>query len=219
MPLVTTKSALVLLVSSSALALAGCSGNTYGTGKTQQEMLFSDLNGIIPVGTTKKKERINYASRPKLVPPPTTAALQPPAEKSQSQDAFFPVNPEDARVARRKAIDEATANGQDLRAAGLAPQRRTSTFGTASQRVVYQDKDTPGVPDPLTTGDGAMTSQERLARMRQISGTGGLGTAPRKYLTQPPVEYRTPAETAPVGQTGVEVIEKKGHRTSKSPLG
>jgi len=220
MSLMTAKSALILLVSGSALALAGCSGNTYGTGKTQQEMLFSDLNGMIPIGNTAKKKRIDYTSRPKLVPPPKTAALQAPVEKSQAADAYFPVNPEQARKARRNAIDEATANGQSPTSIGLTAPSRFSGAGTVRRRTVYQDRDTPGLPDPLSTGgsSGSM-SKERLAKMRALSGKGTLGTQPRKYLTQPPVEYRTPAGTAPVGELGVEIKKPEGHRTSKSPLG
>ena len=46
--------------------------------------------------------------------------------------------------------------------------------------------------------------EARLARIKEIR-TGGTGVARRKYLTQPPVEYRRPAETAEEGKLGERV--------------
>ncbi|MEM1038805.1 MAG: hypothetical protein AAGI12_04985 [Pseudomonadota bacterium] len=210
--LMTAKSALVLMVASSALVLAGCSGSTYGTGQTQQEMLFSDINGMVPLGNSKKKERIVYTSRPKLVPPPTTASLQPPSETTQAADAFFPVNPEEARAARLSALDEAEAQGRTGQSIGIRSQQGRYTPPPVSP--AFREKDTPAIYTSYDSAKEAEDSKKRLARMRQIQGTGGLGTAPRRYLTQPPVEYRTPAETAEVGNVGKR---EKSDAKKKSP--
>lgn len=217
MYLMTAKSALVLMVSSSALVLAGCSGSTYGTGQTQQEMLLSDINGMVPLGNSNKKERIVYTSRPKLVPPPTTASLQPPVETTEAADAFFPVNPEEARRARIGALDEAEARGLTGRDIGIKQQAPSNA---ALAHPAFRDKDTPAVYTSYDSDKESEESKKRLARMRQIQGTGGLGTAPRQYLTQPPVEYRTPAETAEVGNIGKREkseAQKKGPRNSLFP--
>jgi len=197
-----------MTVAASALALAGCSGNTYGTGQTQQEMLLSDINGVVSLGS--KKKRISYTGRPKLVPPPKNATLQPPAEKSDAQDAYFPVNPEEARQARKNAVDEAEADGRELGALNVRPDRRR---GTKIDRYDMGGSFNPNGAEQFHTADDVARSKANLARKRQLAGTGGLGTAPRRYLTQPPAEYRTPADTAPVGVVGEPVKAPKKVKT------
>ncbi|MEL6946402.1 MAG: hypothetical protein AAFO73_02050 [Pseudomonadota bacterium] len=190
-----------------SLGLAGCSGNTYGTGKTQQEMLLNDLNGMVSLGTNRKKKRINYTSRPKLVPPPSTDVLKTPVQKTASADPSFPVNPEEARRARVDLVDEADANGTSVSSLGL---RNTATRrGTNMKNADWEGLDKDPRPGVLAAQDSKKAQQERLARFKQLTGKTGIGVAKRRYLTQPPAEYRTPATTAAAGNVGEPVKPPK----------
>ena len=77
--------------------LAGCSGNTYGTGVSSEKQLVDDLSSMVTLDWGKKNKNIDYNSRPDLVKPPTVASLPTPAEKVQAESAYFPEDPESKR--------------------------------------------------------------------------------------------------------------------------
>ncbi len=190
--------------------IAGCSGgNTYGTGKTQEAQLYEDLTGIVALGGNKKKTRINYNQRSKLVKPPKTSGLPSPVEDGENQAGFFPRNPEERRQDLYAAIEEAERNGGELPPEVIAARAESARSATRG---------------PNTVGDNRVEKYEspeevaqRRKRFRELvaQSNGGLaGTAPRKYLTQPKSVYRTPAETAPQGVVG-EKIESEARRKRK----
>ena len=77
--------------------LAGCSGNTYGTGVSSEKQLADDIGHMLTLNLTKERKNIKYPSRPGLVKPPTVAELPTPAESTQSESAYFPEDPESKR--------------------------------------------------------------------------------------------------------------------------
>ena len=65
-------------IGAASLALTGCLGPTYGTGKSQGETLFDDLNNVVSLGGDNKSAEIAYAPRPELVKPENTGVLPAP---------------------------------------------------------------------------------------------------------------------------------------------
>lgn len=166
------------LVGASALALGGCMGSpTYGTDKTANAQLMSDLSGALSIGLgDKKRNEIEYQPRPELVKPQTTAVLPPPQDSvTASTAAGWPESPEQ-RIARIRR--EATAN-QDNPAYRSPVVNDIGEVNTAN----------------LTPGQ----QREEFRRMRRESA--GSATE-RRMLSEPPLEYRVPAATAPVGDLG-----------------
>jgi len=185
----------------SAIVLSGCAGPTYGTGKPADQQLLQDVTGILSVGP-KDKEAINYNPRPGIVKPPSTTILPPPQESVAANNPNWPESPEQ-RLARIRA--EATANQDN-------PFYRSNVI-----RDVSPSGDGPRLRDDLTEGDrvrpailspgGQRAQRQAFQERRQISQQGSPTT--RRYLSEPPTEYRQPAATAPAGDLGVEEYKKE----------
>ncbi|MEL6436912.1 MAG: hypothetical protein AAFP99_08965 [Pseudomonadota bacterium] len=144
----------------SSVALTGCFGPTYGTGVTQSDALMNDMGSALALGR-KPKEPINYAPRPEIVQPSTTATLPAPQESIVNTAGVWPESPEQRRARIRAQIDEGN---------------RDPNFITNPDRVA------------------AIGASEGPAR--------GSSSGQRVYLTDPPVEYRVPAQTAEAGDLG-----------------
>lgn len=183
-PLRTAMTLGVLAVS--GLALAGCmSSPTYGTGKTANEQLFDDLTGVLSLGP-KDKPNIEYKPRPELVKPGTTAVLPTP-QQSATVAAAWPEGPEQKRLRLRA---EATAN-QD---------------NPAYRSPIVNDLYKPArelTPDEM---------RAEVARRKAIANA--TDPTARRYLSEPPLDYRVAASTAPQGEMGED--EWKKERDAKS---
>ena len=205
----TRRIATFVTLLASTTFLAACSGsNTYGTGVSQEAQLLSDLSGIVALGPAERKKPIDYSARPKLVRAPADGTLPSPAEQGGgAESAYFPTNPEERQAARNArvakpwtrrdgGIDHTIPEDVDApsasREAPYEPWRGRADDGTG-------DREPSAAEMARNSIEG---KKERLKRFREITGNGSLGTGPRRYLTQPPQEYRTPAETAAVGDVG-----------------
>ncbi|MEM8748970.1 MAG: hypothetical protein AAGF28_01620 [Pseudomonadota bacterium] len=189
----------------SAGLLAGCTGGTtYGTGKSQEAQLFDDLTGIVALGGGgKKKERIDYNSRPKLVKPPVAGQLPPPAKQVAGDDGYFPTSPEEKRAQLLAAIEEAERTGAEL-PPEVMEARKESIRRTESPRDRVGDRFR--AENELKPDDG---EARRLFLKRKAELAGAQGAAPRKYLTEPKRTFRTPAETAAVGEMGDKEVDPR----------
>lgn len=195
---------LRLIALASLLGLAGCTGgNTYGTGVSQEAQLLSDVTGILTLGSGEKKAPIDYSARPDLVRAPDGTALPQPVE-SVASDGSFPVNPEERRAALLAGADTSGDNGP----------------------LTVEGIEGPAIAKPTLIGDvnrdgGFNVQQQRVARERVIAARktarGATGSGPRRYLTDPPVEYRTPAETASVGVTGEREKRERKESAIENP--
>ncbi|MEE9375378.1 MAG: hypothetical protein V3V04_03475 [Rhizobiaceae bacterium] len=204
----TAKYLFTLVGALSLGVLGGCSsGTTYGTGVSQEAQLASDIGGLMLL-TSKKKHRIDYSSRPKLVNAPKGSGLPAPAEKVESDSAYFPTNPEEKRKQRyadAAPVHERSGQLPDgeltrVRDSGIGPKIERDIDYRAS---IQADSDRGLPPDELRAllVEGKKKRLQRIKELRQL----GAGVGPRKYLTQPPVEYRTPVDSAPIGEIGEKV--------------
>ncbi|MBO6900174.1 MAG: hypothetical protein JJ864_02405 [Rhizobiaceae bacterium] len=182
------------VVSAAAIVVSGCvSSPTYGTDKTAGKQLIEDVSGILALGQSrKKKTQIAYKPRPELVKPETTAVLpEPQDDVTTASNPAWPESPEQ-RLARIRA--EADENADN-------PLYRSSVINDVREQgsdITYDD--------PLLSD---MSNRERLAELkrRKIQAKGGANS--RKYLSEPPVVYRQPAETAPTGELGESEWKKE----------
>jgi len=181
---------LGLAVAISAAALSACSGTTYGTGKSAEQQLVEDLTGVLSLGP-KDKPSIDYSPRPGIVKPPSTEVLPPPQDSvASSANPAWPESPEE-RLARVRA--EATANQNN-------PLYRPNII-----RDVSSDS---GQAQALSVDSRTRKAQrDEFLRRRQMAAQGSPTT--RRYLSDPPVEYRQPEPTAPADDLGVDEATKE----------
>lgn len=170
---------------------------TYGTGTSADEQLLQDLSGALTF-SSEKKERIDYSPRPGLVMPASTAVLPPPQEDVAT--VGNPAWPEsnEQRLARIRA--EATANQDNANySAGVDPDLMRSASRQSSKRRHHWNEVEPMV----NAGRTREEFNRRLAERQQGNPTQ------RKYLSEPPLVYRQPAATAPIGDVGEDEWRKE----------
>ncbi len=193
---------LVAGVVAAGLGLGGCVASpTYGTDKTANEQLLEDVAGMIAFGSDKKP-RIDYKPRPELVTPETTAVLPPPQDDvTTASNPQWPESPEQ-RLARIRAEADENSNN---------PFYRPNVTHTPTERSNEVTND-----DPLLSNMSDRERREEIKR-RRLERVGANASS-RKYLSEPPLDYRRPAETAPVDDLG-ESEWKKERRAKRNAGG
>lgn len=205
---------LITACAGAALVLTGCSGTTYGTGVTQESQLVSDVAGLVTLGSRQKKDPIDYSARPGLVKAPSNGQLPPPVESAESRAGYFPQNPEERRQALRREAgnaDETLARGgqlsPELQAARDESRRRAVLEDRRARNRITQKDDTESYQE--------IVEKREAYEAQKVRREGVSSPTARKYLTQPPVEYRQPSETAPVGVVGER--ERDPKQINKQP--
>ena len=202
--LVTGKMLSTLVLGASVLALTGCiGGTTYGTGVTQEAQLLKDLEGMITFGTRKSKVRIDHTARPDLVMPSKTAALPiPHDQESSSSNANWPESPEQKIARIRSEVEQPDPRSGAISVQELKRKKIGTRYKKPNNNAVDVDRD----------GHGAITAfrDGTHEKVKSLKEKYAYSDGPsRKYLTEPPVEYRVPISTAPVGDLGVSEAEKE----------
>jgi len=203
----TTKSisALAGLLLASA-TLSGCvGGTTYGTGVAQEKATVEDLANILAL-RKKPKTRIDYEPRPDLVIPEDKQLVEP-TQAAVGDEQSWPETPEE-RIARVK--EEA----ESVRGNIIEEQR----FARSQKRFQSVDPNAePGAQGvPNKTCDPSGVSMRRCtpseiskavrAERKEIAAVGKTGHQ-RRYLSEPPIEYRTYSNDAPIGDQGYTEAE------------
>ncbi|MAU97455.1 MAG: hypothetical protein CMP81_16470 [Fulvimarina sp.] len=208
MPNTARKVVIAAVLVMGCLSLGGCLGPTYGTGKSQGETLFDDMNNFVSLGDTGDRKSIAYTPRQELVKPENTSVLPAPqVARNTTGDPNWPESPEE----RSKRIQAAAYQGDGPLPAEFATSRkegvtqgyldRTSGSGYAFNK----NSDEAGVLSPAELKSRSELLQARLKERNQGSPTQ------RRYLSEPPLTYREPAASAPVGDPG-EDEETKARR-------
>ena len=188
-------------------ALGGCiSSTTYGTGQAPELAVFSEMTGGL-AGGNKNEEPINYQPRAPLVMPPDGQLRQPietasaeggpwPAASDADAVGYGGTGPDD-EVARDDITPEYVRRLRPL--AGLAPASSDDRVGSSSDSQ-----------DRINRKYETLKNPDQLKQFRaDLAEAKGLTTTERRYLTDPPEGYRTPAESAP---TKFDEIDKKGKK-------
>lgn len=176
--------AAVLVASASGLLLAGCVASpTYGTGRTANAQLVDDIAGIIPFSGSGDRETIAYTPRPELVRPASMEVLPTPQPSvASAENPAWPESPEERRARVRQ---EATDNQE-------TPGYRPRVRGNIDTSDRWADREGP---EPLSASHRSEVLQRRAAAAPST-------TADRRYLSEPPVVYRQPSDTAPADELG-----------------
>ncbi len=187
------------------LLVSGCvSSPTYGTGKTANAQLSEDLGNIFSP-LPKKKPAIAYNPRPDIVKPGAetiksdAAALPAPQQKIAEGNPAWPESPEQ----RRARIRETATKNQNN--PGFVPEVAIegANGGITSAST--------GQVEP-TEANSLLQRQEY--KRRRVENSQGSATT-RKFLSEPPLEYRVPAATAAADELG-EDESKKERRIKKA---
>ncbi|MFK7902396.1 MAG: hypothetical protein AB8B49_06095 [Nitratireductor sp.] len=197
------------LVACSLAILTGCvGGTTYGTGVTQEEQTLTDVSEMLTL--QKKRKVIDYSARPDLVVPDNKTLVDPVQQASAISDPDWPESPEQ-RIARiRAAAEEAKATRQTQ----LAFDRSKKVAGVDNAKL-DAGVEAPigqGVPNYSCDPDGLVmrkcTTDEISRAVQAERKLAKLGSnQKRKYLTDPPTKYLTPATTAVIGDEGFTQAE------------
>ena len=188
-----------------ALVLGGCvSSPTYGTDKTAGAQLLDDVSNMAALGP-KKRDQIAYNPRPDLVRPASGRAPgQLPAPQNSIETAGNPSWPESPEARRKRIRDTATANQNNPNfQPEVAPDPVSAKSGaTDPQYGFFNDKVAPNTGKSNASAD---------YRARKIASTAGSPTN-RRYLSEPPLEYRQPATTAASNELGEDESVKERER-------
>lgn len=199
----------VALVSSASL-LAGCvSSPTYGTDKKASAQLMDDLAGAFnPI--PKRKPAIDYKPRPDIVKPENEQAVEvaglptPQDNVATSSNPAWPESPEQRRARIRS---EATANRDNV---DFEPEVDIGVNRQPSMAIESRGTFNGTAYDPNAAGN----TREKFKKLKQETEQGTPTT--RKYLSEPPVDYRVPAETATAGELGEDERKKEARRQRES---
>jgi hypothetical protein len=189
----------------SGLLVSGCmSSPTYGTGTTQAKQLTSDVTNIISL-KPKRAFASNYAPRPDLVKPTTpTTDLPPPQESIVASSGQWPESPEQRR-ARIRA--DATENGDKL---GWEPGVVNDITSETSSTPAKLGSSLRGQDSQVAKAGEAEDLSKKGALFRQKMAQSNQGSPTvRRSLTEPPLEYRQPAATAPTDELGEDEYKKQ----------
>ena len=189
-----------------SLTLSGCLGPTYGTDKPSTVQLIDDLGNIATLSGTNKAEGIEYKPRPAIVKPSDTASLPAPQQNVVNDNPAWVESPEETR---RRLIAEADANPNDP--AFRSPLARRVASGGATPAVGGRAADGPPTPVEVLN-----TAEQRRAYQESRKIQQGAYSDRRRYLSDPPLTYRQPAETAPVGDLGEPEKVKERRRISEA---
>lgn len=187
----------------SGLLASGCmSSPTYGTGVSANEQLATDVSSMFSL--KPKRTTAEYAPRPDLVRPAKgTTELPPPQESvvTASGDQW-PESPEQRRARiRAEATENADKPGwksdviNDISGSGAkTPQPRSnraqdSGIASAHETEVFTNK----------------SAEIKAARAAAKQGSPTV----RRTLTEPPLVYRQPAETAANDELGEDEYKKQ----------
>jgi hypothetical protein len=191
-----TGTVLTGAVLAASLALSGCiGGTTYGTGVSQGKQTVEDVYNMFTL--KRNQQNIDYTPRADLIVPENSDDLPEPLDSAAAtSNPAWPESPEH-RIARIRSqageIDERSGEysiEEQLRPKeGIAIEQRTKKF-------VVGQTDRDGNPLMFNGEESKQNRREVLERKAELAPTTGVE---RRFLTDPPVAYRVPAESAPSG--------------------
>lgn len=183
------------------IGLSGCvGGTTYGTGVSQGQETLEGVFNMFSLGGKKNAKRIDYSARADLVIPSDKENLREPVSvESSTSNSEWPESPEQKIARVRGDVTEADARSGEI---PLEEMRRKKQ----GIRITKANRTKVGRAAGLD-GDDSMevmfSSQSKKIKNRRAELAYSTGPK-RKFLTEPPENYRTPADTAVAGDLGLD---------------
>lgn len=187
------------LVGAAGLTSGCMSSPTYGTDKTATSQLASDLSGILSF-SPKRKPAIDYEPRAELVKPVKGDETLPAPQQSvmTADNPDWPESPEQ-RLARVRAEADANVDNPGYKSPVIPDQ----ALAQQHKPITNQHADSSGIKNPSVAAAENAEFKRRLKETQQGSSTS------RKYLSEPPLEYRAAAADAPQGEIGEDESKKE----------
>ncbi|MGI9402036.1 MAG: hypothetical protein ACR2O0_12330 [Rhizobiaceae bacterium] len=203
------KVAIGICLLASGLFLAGCvGGTTYGTGTSQEEQTLSDVYNMFSL--KNKPKNIDYSARPDLVIPADNTLVDPLESEVTTSNPEWPETPQE-RIARIQS----QAGEIDPDSGEYSVQERLrKKEGINIEKVESTREVIPGITDkdgyllPHIANDSVKRAEVLKRRAELNVSTDGT----RRYLTDPPSDYREPALTAPSGEEAYSEEEQAERR-------
>lgn len=189
------------------LMLTGCgvSGPTYGTDKTTTQQLLDDVSNLASIKPSNNNSRVNTKPRPDLVRPAPGAKASLPQPQANVAQVGTPDWPESPEQRRQRLRDEATANQDNPNYVSPIVSdgggKSTATGTTDWLDGIHRNEE-----------PRANAKQQRAEYQRRKQENSGGSATNRKYLSEPPLAYREPANSAPVGDQGEDEAKKERER-------
>ncbi|MEN0087152.1 MAG: hypothetical protein AAF737_01835 [Pseudomonadota bacterium] len=204
--------AKLALLAAASVVLTGCvQSSTYGTGKTQEAQLVEDLTGIFG---GSEREPIQYVERPNIVNPSNASALPAPVS-ANADDPLWPESPT-ARLNRLRADLE--SSDPAVRGAAKRELQKSDDAKRADLRESSRQRRIAAGIDPDKLELTQAEQRELFIRSRAQRQSGKTGTE-RRFLSEPPSEYREPASSAVAGELGLTERQKQRCLQSKGRAG
>jgi hypothetical protein len=198
---------LAVVCGAPALVAACSSGVTYGTGTPTELQTIQDVSGILSL-TGGDKIEIDRSPRGGIVAPPgEAAALPPPVDETTTASIDWPNDPDESR--RRRQAEEANAPmSQSSLATIKDPGFRLPNEAFEEQAKKEDNWDYGLGPNPKFLGSNA---KKHFVEMKAERGgsVDAQGNPTRRYLVEPPAEYRVPDPNAPIDPTPPPEEKKK----------
>ncbi len=214
----------LILMSFAALTLAGCTGGTtYGTGSSHELDTVKSLGKIFSL--RNQKSSIDYKTRPELVLPANKNALpQPVDSRALAADQDWPESPE-LRAAKLSSnapvADTRNKGGADLPIEFLTDTNKQGIGNSARIQRNARKNVNSGADEFIQAikDDANGVGEGKLARERRDQLAFSTGVK-RKFLTEPPVEYRTPSANAEAGDLGVnqEILDERTKKNERERI-
>lgn len=203
-----------------AFAVSGCnSSTTYGTGVSHERQTLSDMYNIFRFN--RRKPNIDYSSRPDLIVPQNTEVLPEPIETADTTaDPQWPESPAEriARIRGQAPTPDERSGEIPLdymlsEKEGIAVAREDQL----ARRFVPGQTDRDGYVMETREHIEATRNEalRRKAELDRQTGTGTQGGPVRRYLTEPPAEYRQPFDSAASGEESYSEEERAARRKAE----
>jgi hypothetical protein len=187
----------------SGLLVSGCmSSPTYGTGVSANTQLATDVSTMFSL--KPKKTSAEYAPRPELVKPAGRATELPPPQESvvtASADQW-PESPEQRRARiRAEAGENAAKPGWESEVVNDISVAKPKSSAGGSART--QDSG-------VARGGQEEDFSKKAAEVKAANAAAKQGSPTvRRTLTEPPLDYRQPAQTAATDDLGEDEYKKQ----------
>jgi len=179
----------VIALTALSIGAAGCVGPRYGTDKTAGEQLIDDLGSAVSI-TPEKRQTLAYQPRGTLVKP-AEAKLVPPQENLASKDnPQWVESPEEARERLRAEADENRDNGS---------WRSPLAASVSSGKVMSPEQQRAAYREARKIQDGRYTDR-------------------RRFMSDPPLEYRKVEDPSVLENLGESEAAKEKRRKKEAAI-
>ncbi|MBX9456485.1 MAG: hypothetical protein KL863_10955 [Rhizobium sp.] len=179
----------IIVLSAVSLSAAGCIGPTYGTDKTAGEQLIDDIGDSISLAPTKKPEKLAYQPRGDLIKPAQATLVQPQQNLASKDNPGWLESPEQTRDRLRA---EADANSDDGN---------------------YRS------PLMVSVTEGKVKSPEQqAAEFREARKIMDGRENKRRFMSDPPLEYRQVDDPAKLTDLGESEAAKEKRRKEEAEI-